>query len=148
MELLMSRSARTKIPTSPKLLKPKVVKGVNHQLQKNKDKQKYYYDKHAKTLKPLKPHDQVRMSHGNKWVPATVISTASTPRSYIVQTQDGHTYRRNRRHILKTNEQLKENTDQTDDIAPVQQPLPKQNYCPRRSTRIRVQPERYSDCYK
>ena len=144
----MSRSARTKIPTSPKLLKPKVVKGVKRRLQKNKDKQKYYYDKHSKTLKPLKVQEKVRINHGNKWIPATVISAAPTPRSYVVQTQDGQTYRRNRRHLLKTNERLTQNTDHTDDdiVQTVQQPCREQNGL--RSARIRIPPERYIDCYK
>ena len=150
MQLLMSRTARTKIPTCPILMKPRVATGVIRQLQRNQDKQKHYYDKGSKALQPLKPQDQVRIRQGKRWIPATVTATASTPRSYIVRTQDGQTYRRNRRHLLKTDELPQENMDQTeDDIVPILpphhgEPQPPQNF-PRRSSRIIGAPDRYID---
>ena len=65
-------------------------------------KEKLYYDKHSsKELPPLNNGVKVTLQHGNKWVPATVISKHRTPRSYIVQTPDGRKYRRNRRHLNK-----------------------------------------------
>ena len=35
------------------------------------------------------------------WIPAKTIRPAEEPRSYIVETQDGGMYRRNRRHLRK-----------------------------------------------
>ncbi|KAK3743615.1 hypothetical protein QZH41_006012 [Actinostola sp. cb2023] len=82
-QLLMSRVARTNIPTSTELLKPKIVTNAHEQLKKCQDKQKYFYDKHTKPLPPLNQHDTVRIEKGKQWVPAIVTAKASTPRSYI-----------------------------------------------------------------
>ena len=41
------------------------------------------------------------MRDGKKWKPAKVTSKASEPRSYIVQTPEGRSYRRNRSQLLK-----------------------------------------------
>lgn len=121
-QLLMSRIARTKIPTCPKLLKPAIATDASRQLQRNKDTQKHYYNKGSRTLPPLKPQDHVRVRQGKQWTPAVVTAYASTPRSYIVRTQDGQTYRRNRRDLLKP-KQPRETADQTqDDIVPIYQP--------------------------
>ena len=117
-QLLMSRIARTKIPTCPKLLKPRIAIDASRQLRRNKDKQKHYYDKGSRTLPP---QDRVRVRQGKQWTPAIITAYASTPRSYIVRTQDGQTYRRNRRDLLKP-KQPRETTDQTqDDIVPIYQ---------------------------
>ena len=45
------------------------------------------------------PNDPVYMQAGNRWIPATVIQKANTPHSYIIKTTEGHSYRRNRRHL-------------------------------------------------
>ena len=42
---------------------------------------------------------------GKEWVPAVVTAKASTPRSFIVTTPNGQQYRRNRRHLIKTEEE-------------------------------------------
>ena len=55
-------------------MKPRVATGVVHQLQRNQDNQKHYYDK------GLKAQDQVRMHQGKQWIPAMVTATALTPR--------------------------------------------------------------------
>ena len=96
--------ARTNIPTSPNLLKPQVVTDAYEQLQKCKEKQKFFYDRNSKSLPILSDHDVVRIKKDNKWVPATVTGKASTPRSFIVTTSNGQKYRRNRQHIIKTHE--------------------------------------------
>ena len=43
------------------------------------------------------------MQVGNHWIPATVTQKANTPHSYIVRTPEGHAYRRNRRHLKRSN---------------------------------------------
>lgn len=54
-------------------------------------------------LKPLTTGEGVRIRHGNIWKPA-IVSKKINDRSYVVTTQDGGMYRRNRRHLLKSNE--------------------------------------------
>ena len=41
------------------------------------------------------------MLRDEKWKPATVLEKADEPRSYILKTENGKTYRQNRSHILK-----------------------------------------------
>ena len=67
-----------------------------------------YYDQNAHDLSTLKEGDVVRMKPFVKghqtWKKATVVRQLSR-RSYLVKTSDGATYRRNRVHLNKTNEQ-------------------------------------------
>jgi hypothetical protein len=80
------------------------------------------------------------MRHENKWTPAVVVQHHSSPRSYILQTQSGKCYRRNRRHIRPTSAQISERPKTDDpivfspdidilctpntDIAPQEKPMP------------------------
>ena len=59
---------------------------------------------HLTTHLPISPEKYVEMQQATAADPvmqATVISKHHTPRSYIVQTQEGQKYRRNRRHLNK-----------------------------------------------
>ena len=67
-------------------------------------KQKFYHDKNAKPLKELDVGDTVRLRREKEWIPAKVVEKDKHPRSYHVTTEQGTTYRRNRRDIVKTNE--------------------------------------------
>ena len=61
----------------------------------------------SRTLPALDIGDSVRMKNNknNRWsTKAKVVSKHNTPRSYVVQTEPGTTYRRNRQHLLKTDE--------------------------------------------
>ena len=78
-------------------------------------RKKNYYDRQAKLLQPLNVKDPVYLQSNNKWQPGTIVDVADTPRSYIVKTQDGGTYRRNRRFIRK---------DAENKTTPVQAPEP------------------------
>lgn len=102
---LMGRRTKTQLPTTQRLLAPKIIEPsiVQKQLNKEKAKQKFYYDRHTKPLPPLKAGDRVMVKpHDNSvWKPATVTATLKEPRSYSVTTQDGQNLRRNRRHLLK-----------------------------------------------
>ena len=87
---LMGRRTKTLLPTSRKLLIPQTIKPeiVRNQLKKQ-DKQKQYYDQHAKQLPELKKGDKVRLrSRNGRWRPAVVTEIADTT---IVQ---GHHTRR------------------------------------------------------
>ncbi len=66
---------------------------------------KVHYDKTAKPLDGLKLHENVRVQDQNTklWKPACVVKQENE-RSYVVQSENGAHYRRNRRHLIKSNE--------------------------------------------
>ncbi|KAL9972908.1 hypothetical protein ACROYT_G019301 [Oculina patagonica] len=101
-QLLMSRMLKSKLPTVESLLKPQVVDSPQQKLQQRSDKQKMYYDRNAKQLPSIKEGETARIRKGKTWEPAIVTAQHSAPRSYIVATPDGTTYRRNRHHLLPT----------------------------------------------
>ena len=94
------------MPISSRLLVPETVQGVPHKLKERKAKQTYYYNSGAKELSKLEPGDVVHIKpdrDSEKWAKATVDKGVDI-RSYQVCTEDGHTYRRNRRHLRFTKE--------------------------------------------
>ena len=72
-------------------------------------KQKFYYDRTAKQLPPLKSNDVVRFKHNYSWKQAVVVGSHFTPRSYTIQTTNGTILRRNRRHLKKLCHQIPPN---------------------------------------
>ena len=115
----------------PSLLKPeKVETNVPSVLNKKQQEQKCYYDRNTKPLKPLKPGDQVRIrSDKKRWEPGLVESKRPEPRSFNIKTDSGSILRRNREHILKTEENRTkqqqfdlEDANQDDNIVHVQEP--------------------------
>ena len=57
----------------------------------------------SRGLSPLCKGEVARMQRQGKWIQVTIIEHHNmAPQSYLVQTQDGQIYRRNRRH-LRTN---------------------------------------------
>lgn len=106
-QILMSRRLRTKLPSLQTQLYPKVIENPQQLLKEKQKHEKEIFDRHAKHLPPLLPGEIIRMQHGkdgNRWTPAIVKDVHHSPRSYIVESEDGTTYRRNRRHLLKTRE--------------------------------------------
>ena len=162
---LMGRRTKTLIPTCEKLLQPKIIKPktVIKEMKQRKEKQKIYYDRHTRPLKNLVVGDSVMMQVKNYWKPAKVTAVAQkTPRSYEVQTTEGQTYRRNRRHLRKVPNATQDDdyfsddpwdeNDSTDNspdtISRTQPPLSPSTVIPlRRSQRTIKKPERYSDLY-
>lgn len=71
-------------------------------------KQKQYHDRNTKELSPLSPGQTVRLRDHNdsNWGNCGKVLDQVAPRSYLVQTENGHMYRRNRRHILQSNKQF------------------------------------------
>ena len=103
----MGRRTRTLLPTSARLLKPKLPKPVKELVTKKREKQAHYYNKGAKRLKELKPGDIVRMKPDPKdrkkvWKKATCLQELA-PRSYEVEIK-GKRYRRNRKDLIATQE--------------------------------------------
>ena len=104
-ELLFQRKLRTKLPCKKSLLKPRLQsKDTRNKLIVRQQKQKFYRDKNAKPLKELDVGDTVRLRREKEWIPAKVVEKDKHPRSFHVTTEQGTTYRRNRRDIVKTNE--------------------------------------------
>lgn len=103
-QLLFGRRTRTTLPTAPVLLKPETQDPViiKRQLRECQDKQKFYYDQNAKPLIDLKQGDVVRINDGQSKESRKGIVVA--PRSYLVKDNFGQIYRRNRRHLIRTEE--------------------------------------------
>lgn len=103
-QIMFNRRVRTKLPISRNLLKPKLNTNIKEKLLKRQNKQKQYFDKGSKILKPLKPGDNVLIyNFDNKtWEPAQVINKTKNPRSYVVKTKSGRILIRNRKYLKST----------------------------------------------
>lgn len=105
---LFGRRTKTLLPTSSKLLEPKIVKGVKSKLMDRKAKQTKHYNRSAKELSSLKNGEVVRIKpvgRSRYWVKARVEDQLDI-RSYQVRTEDGRVFRRNRKHLRSSNEQF------------------------------------------
>ena len=107
VQRLMGRRTRTLLPTSARLLKPKLPEPVKELVTKKREKQAHYYNKGAKRLKELKQGDIVRTKPDPKdrkkvWKKATCLQEVA-PRSYEVEIE-GKRYRRNRKDLIATQE--------------------------------------------
>ena len=74
--MLNSRRLKSKLPTAAELLQPRMELDARAKLLAAQEKQKFYYDQHAKPLKGLELEERVKKKNGN-------------------------TLRRNRRHQMK-----------------------------------------------
>ena len=139
---LFGRRTKTNLPTASKLLKPKLVKDVTTKKQKKKEKTEKRYNKNAKPLEALKPGDTVRVNltgKNAKWIKATVNEYCGH-RSYRIITEDGRSFRRNRKNLIKTQEHY--SNKQLDD-----EPMPTMHTPPavRKSQRERRRPKYLSE---
>ena len=84
-QLLMGRRLRNKLPMKESLLQPASSnqKEISKYLEKTKENQKKYHDRHAsKDLKELQPGTKVRMqpwTAAKEWKPATVVQHHQDP---------------------------------------------------------------------
>ena len=102
-EMMFSRKLKTKLPTSAPLLQQKgLPKNLKKRFKRRQEKQKQYHDRGSKALKPLKIGKNVVMQHKEVWRPATVTEKHPSPRSYVVENENGQQNRRNRRHLRPT----------------------------------------------
>lgn len=85
------------------MLKPEVnYRDVRHNLLSRQCKQRFYYDRKTKSLRPLNSNENVLMKHKNKWVKCKVIKKRDELRSYVVQKNflsRPNTYVRNIYHV-------------------------------------------------
>ena len=103
VQRLMGRRTKTLLPTKDTLLQPKTIDPiiVQEELTQRRQRQKFYFDQHAKPLKQLEAGDSILVSaKDGKWKPAKVIGmNANGPRSYDITTPQGQHYRRNRKDL-------------------------------------------------
>ncbi|XP_029182414.2 uncharacterized protein K02A2.6-like [Acropora millepora] len=109
VQRLMNRRTRTLLPTTKALPQPETphpdreFKG----LTKKQQRQTGYYNRNARDLPALSEGDVVQIKPfqlGDKvWRKGSVTSRRDE-RSYVVESPDGATYRRNRLHLKKTKE--------------------------------------------
>ena len=98
---LFARRTRTLLPSSERLLKPKLTTAVPDKLIERQRRQATFYNKGAKDLPALKEGDKVMMepiTGQSVWKPAVVTKCLGN-RSYNIRTQSGGFYRRNRRQL-------------------------------------------------
>ena len=100
----MGRRLKTKLPATAQQLKPPLYNNVYDKLKSRQVKQKYYFDRSAKHLPTLKEGEAVRFRVRNTWQPAFVKHSHVQPRSFVIKTPEGSTFRRNRQHLLKSKE--------------------------------------------
>lgn len=99
-ELLFSRSLNDKLPTSPKLLKPKIAEDAKDDLTFRQWTQKRFYDRKAMPERnAFSAGDRVRVKE-EIWQPAKILSS-SGPRSYRIEKDDGTVLRRNEKVLRK-----------------------------------------------
>ena len=83
VQKLHSRRTRTQLPTSNKLLKPKVARGVVDEINRRRQRAKHHYDKTAKELSTLADGQTVHIQ------PVKQVSA----QSYLVKMANGRIYR-------------------------------------------------------
>ena len=103
----MGRRTKTTLPTHSVLLKPKTQnpKTEKKKVEKIRAKQQLYFNKNAKDMAELKPGESVRVQLDpgkNVWKKGRVLKQVKK-RSYEIDVH-GNTYRRNRVHIRKNND--------------------------------------------
>ena len=101
-QMAMSRTLRSKLPSTHQMLKPAVVNATSG-LRARQARYKHSYDRSAKPLAPLKAGDVVRYRRGKVWEPAVVKAETGFPRSFKILHENGE-LRRNRRHLMLTSE--------------------------------------------
>jgi hypothetical protein len=140
------------MPIKPELLKPMVITGVQEKKEASRGKAREYYNRGSKMLTELSEGDTIRIQlPGDKIRTKGIVIKKVGERSYLVKSRVGE-YRRNRKDIIKTDEDPPTETEMEepdlDDYSPVQDqrepivPDPPQQ-APRRSGRVRRPPEWY-----
>lgn len=99
------RNLRSNLPVIHRPLS--TPEGFGQKRADQKIRQKWYHDlRGSRALPALRPGDTVRMrNQKGKWTEKAVVTEEVAPRSYHVKTLRGSEFRRNRRDLLKTQEQ-------------------------------------------
>ena len=104
-ELLNNRRYRSNLPV--RIAPPQNYEQIKAQFERKQASSTEYHDQHMRTLSGILPGQHVRVQdHVSRlWKPATVVERAHTPRSYLIEKEDGSQLRRNRQHLRETAEQ-------------------------------------------
>ena len=105
-EILQGHQLHSVLPVLTDQLITKVInhRGVRIIIGQSHAQKKQYFDRQARCLPPIEIGNSVRFQQDSiLWKRATIIFKVDD-RSYIVGAPNGGTYRRNRAHLLKTNE--------------------------------------------
>ncbi|XP_062601076.1 uncharacterized protein K02A2.6-like [Saccostrea cucullata] len=100
---LMCRRTKSRLPTTPALLEPKIPMSAHAEIKHNKHQQCKYYNRNAKDLPDLEHGQRVwitpkRNDPTKSWTKGTIASKVNI-RSYEVNTNEGQSLRRNRKDI-------------------------------------------------
>ncbi len=140
-ERLFGRAMRTKLPSHPQVFKPilhKQIREADKKAAMLRAKAKRLYDKGARTLKELQVGDVVRVQHHQtkRWdLIGEVVRTKPRGRSYLIKSETGRLYWRNRRYLRIYVDAEGDNATDTGSGTEPQEL--------RRSTRIRKPPDYY-----
>ena len=95
--MLFQRRVRDTLSSKIRISDP-LQEDVRQELTSRRLEQKDYHDRSARELPPLIPGQRALYQdlHSGRWAPATVVTRASEPRSYVIQTDSGQTMCRNR----------------------------------------------------
>ncbi|XP_048576999.1 uncharacterized protein LOC125559095 [Nematostella vectensis] len=117
---LMGRRCKTLLPVAGSLLQPRhSTEEETRRLIGAKERQRHYYDQHARPLPPIGVGESVskRLPGEKTWSAGTCVGQAG-PGSYEVKVGDG-TYRRNRRQVIGTGTTEAPTMETIPDQAPV-----------------------------
>ena len=130
------RRVRDTLPPKMKNSNP-VQEDIRLQLNNRLLEQKDYDDRSVRELPPLIPGQRALYQdpQSGRWAPATIVTRAPEPRSYVIQTDSGQTMRRNRVQLrsrilnitgppLREVAQPKSNIVQNLQISVTNQPVP------------------------
>ncbi|KAK9687050.1 Integrase zinc binding domain [Popillia japonica] len=97
-QILFSRMCKTKLPVTAELLMPKIHPHVREKLKKRQEYGQKYYGQGPKQLKELEEGSNVIVyDHSSKsWSHGPIHSKHASPRSYIIENEEGNLIRRNR----------------------------------------------------
>ena len=127
VQKLMSRRTKTRLPTTQKLLKPRVEKGVSRKIKQQKQKQAANYNKTAKDMRPLQLGDPVVIYdfQDKIWSTEGMIVKKLPYRSYVVKLRNGRNLRRNRKHLKRAFKEHLQPFEDTDELSSTEnQPTP------------------------
>jgi transposase InsO family protein len=117
--LLFNRNLNERCPVSANYLKPKIYTRNSMLDKKMQEKVKYHYNKTAKPLNELEVGQDIlfkKKISDECWKKGIIVDKDKSPRSYIVEDECGHQYRRNRQHLCISRQQLLNSVDYSNDV--------------------------------
>ena len=98
--LTKQRRVRDTLPSKIRNSDP-VQEDIQQPLTNGQLKQMDYHNRSARELPPLIPGQRALYQdlQSGRWAPATVVTRAPQPGSYVIQTESGQIMRRNRVHL-------------------------------------------------